>query len=74
MLCVFSPDCTDFSGNGLGSISSSSALVKETLNGEYELEIVHFSFSRMAFNSVIRISARVLMRITTSWATKKRGC
>ena len=41
MLCVYSPDCTDFSGNGLGTISPSSALVKETLNGEYELEIVH---------------------------------
>ena len=41
MLCVYSPDCTDYSGNGLGTISPSSALVKETLNGEYELEIVH---------------------------------
>ena len=41
MLCVYSPDCTDFSGNGLGTISPSSALVKETLNGEYELEIIH---------------------------------
>ena len=41
MLCVYPADCTDFSGNGLGTISPSSALVKETLNGEYELEIVH---------------------------------
>ncbi len=41
MLCVYSPDCTDFSGNGMGTISPYSALVKETLNGEYELEIVH---------------------------------
>ncbi len=41
MLCVYSPDCTDFTGNGLGTISPSSALVKETLNGEYELEVVH---------------------------------
>ena len=41
MLCVYQPDCTDFSGNGIGTISPSSALVKETLNGEYELEIVH---------------------------------
>ena len=41
MLCVYSPDCTDFSGNGLGTIAPSSALVKETLNGEYELEIIH---------------------------------
>jgi len=41
LLCVYPADCTDFSGNGLGTISPSSALVKETLNGEYELEIVH---------------------------------
>ena len=41
MLCVYPPDCTDFSTNGLGTIAPSSALVKETLNGEYELEIVH---------------------------------
>ena len=41
MLCDYAPDCTDFSGNGLGTISPSSALVKETLNGEYELEVVH---------------------------------
>lgn len=41
MLCVYPPDSTDFSSNGLGTISPSSALVKETLNGEYELEIVH---------------------------------
>ena len=41
MLCVYSPDCIDFSGNGLGTIAPSSALVKENLNGEYELEIVH---------------------------------
>ena len=41
MLCVYPPDSTDFSSNGLGTIAPSSALVKETLNGEYELEIVH---------------------------------
>ena len=41
MLCVYSADCTDFSSNGLGTISPSSALVKETLNGEYELTVEH---------------------------------
>ena len=41
MLCVFPADCTDFSSNGIGLISPSSALVKETLNGEYELTVVH---------------------------------
>ena len=41
MLCVYPADCTDFSSNGMGVISPSSAIVKETLNGSYELEIVH---------------------------------
>ena len=41
MLCVYPADCTDFSTNGMGTLSPSSATVKETLNGSYELEIVH---------------------------------
>ena len=41
MLCVYPANCTDFSNNGMGIISPSSAIVKETLNGSYELEIVH---------------------------------
>ena len=41
MLCVYPANCTDFSNNGMGVISPSSAIVKETLNGSYELEIVH---------------------------------
>ncbi len=41
MICVYAPDCTDFSSNGLGSVSPQSALVTETLNGEYELTLVH---------------------------------
>ena len=41
MLCVYPANCTDFSNNGMGAISPSSATVKETLNGSYELEIVH---------------------------------
>ena len=28
MLCVYSADCTDFSNNGIGVISPSSAIVK----------------------------------------------
>ena len=41
MLCVYPANCTDFSNNGMGVISPSSAIVKETLNGTYEMEIVH---------------------------------
>ena len=41
MLCGYPVDCTDYSDNGMGLIFPSSAIVKEPLNGSYELEIVY---------------------------------
>ena len=41
MICVYPSDCTDFSNNGLGAVSPSSCTVTETLNGEWELTLVH---------------------------------
>ena len=41
MICVYPADCTDSSTNGNGTIEPTSALVTETLNGEYELQLVH---------------------------------
>ena len=41
MICVYTPDCTDFSGNGLGPVSPLSCTVTETLNGEWELTLEH---------------------------------
>ena len=41
MICVYPADCTDFSTNANGTIEPTSALVTETLNGEYELQLVH---------------------------------
>ena len=41
MICVYPADCTDFSTNGNGTIAPLSAEVTETLNGEYELQLVH---------------------------------
>ena len=41
MICVYPVDCTDFSTNGNGTLSPLSAEVTETLNGEYELTLVH---------------------------------
>jgi len=41
MICVYPADCADFSTNGNGTLSPLSANVTETLNGEYELELVH---------------------------------
>ena len=39
MLCIYSADCTDFSGNGLGVVQPQSCTVTETLNGEWELTL-----------------------------------
>ena len=41
MICVYPADCTDFSTNGNGALSPLIATVTETLNGEYELSLVH---------------------------------
>jgi phage-related protein len=41
VICVYPANCTDFSTNGNGTIEPSSAQVTETLNGEYELQLVH---------------------------------
>ena len=41
MICVYPADCTDFSSNGLGAVTPMSCTVTETLNGEWELTLVH---------------------------------
>ncbi len=41
MICVYPADCTDFSNNGLGAFTPMSCTVTETLNGEWELTLVH---------------------------------
>lgn len=41
MICVYAPDETDFSTNGLGVVLPSACTVTETLNGEWELMLTH---------------------------------
>ena len=41
LICVYEPDCTDFSNNGLGAVTPMSCIVTEPLNGEWELTLVH---------------------------------
>ena len=80
MLCVYTPDCTDFSGNGLGTISPSSAQVKETLNGEYELEVVHplddvGKWHRLVEGNIIRapVPAGVTPQVALSYKEYSEG-
>ena len=41
MISIFPADAMDFSSNGLCALTPSSCLVNETLNGEWELQLVH---------------------------------
>ena len=41
LICVYTPDCTDFSGNDLGPVAPMTCTVTETLNGEWELTLEH---------------------------------
>lgn len=41
MICVYPASCPDFSGNGLGAVTPMSCTVTETLNGEWELTLLH---------------------------------
>ena len=41
LICVFPSTCKDFSNNGLGPVLPQSCTVTETLNGEWELALVH---------------------------------
>jgi len=41
LICVYEADSSDFSGNGLGVLTPSECSVTETLNGEWELTLVH---------------------------------
>ena len=59
MICVYSSDCTDFSNNGLGPVNPQSCIVTETLNGEWELTLVHpidelGKWQRLAEGNILR--------------------
>ena len=41
MISIFPANTTDFSTNGLCVLEPSSCLVNETINGEWELSLIH---------------------------------
>jgi len=59
LICVYASGCTDFSNNGLGPVSPQSCIVTETLNGEWELTLVHpidelGKWQRLAEGNILR--------------------
>lgn len=62
MICVYPADCTDFSGNGLGAVTPMSCTATETLNGEWELTLVHDiderdKWTRLSEGCILRVPA-----------------
>lgn len=60
MICVYAADCTDFSNNGLGTVSPMTCTVTETLNGEWELTLEHAidedgRWARLANGCILRV-------------------
>jgi len=59
LICVYASGCTDFSNNGLGPVNPQSCIVTETLNGEWELTLVHpidelGKWQRLAEGNILR--------------------
>ena len=78
MICVYDPTCTDFSTNGLGPVSPESARVTETLNGEYELTLVHplddaGKWRRLAEGYILRAPVPAAMTPQVSMAAQTGG-
>lgn len=60
MITIYAADATDFGGNGLGALNPESCLVTETLNGEYEVTLVHpideaGKFRRLQEGRILRV-------------------
>lgn len=60
MITIYEATATDFGGNGLGTLAPESCLVSETLNGEYEVTLVHpideaGKFRRLQENRILRV-------------------
>lgn len=60
MITIYERDATDFTGNGLGTLTPKSCTVTETMNGAYEVTLVHpidaaGKFTRIAEERIIRV-------------------
>jgi phage minor structural protein len=60
LICVYLPDATDFTTNGIGPVDPFACSVTETLNGEWEVEMEHpiddfGKWQRLATGRIIRV-------------------
>ena len=78
MICVYPPDCTDFSSNGLGPVSPSSCTVTETLNSEWELTLEHpldaqGKWRRLTEGNILRVPVPAAMTPQVKLAPQTGG-
>lgn len=76
MICVYPADCTDFSGNGLGAVTPMSCTVTETLNGEWELTLVHDidergKWMRLSEGCILRVPVPAAMTPSVGLVTQQ---
>lgn len=76
MICIYEANCTDFSNNGLGVLLPQSCTVTETLNGEYELTLVHpldetGRWQRIAEGRILRAPVPAAMTPQMNLVTQK---
>ena len=76
MICVYSADCTDFSSNGLGAVTPMSCSVTETLNGEWELTLVHDidehgKWTRLSEGCILRAPVPAVMTPSVDLVTQQ---
>ena len=76
LICVYPADCTDFSSNGLGAVTPMSCTVTETLNGEWELTLVHDidergKWSRLSEGCILRAPVPAAMTPSVDLVTQQ---
>ena len=76
LICVYPADCTDFSNNGLGAVTPMSCTVTETLNGEWELTLVHDidergKWSRLSEGCILRAPVPAAMTPSVDLVTQQ---
>lgn len=76
MICVYPADCTDFSNNGLGAVTPMSCTVTETLNGEWELTLVHDidesgKWTRLSEGCILRVPVPAAMTPSVDLVTQQ---
>ena len=76
MICIYPADCTDFSNNGLGAVTPMSCTVTETLNGEWELSLVHNidecgKWTRLSEGSILRAPVPAAMTPSVDLVTQQ---